>query len=206
MLKLKNYFFSGLLALAPLFLTVIFLTYLVRLTDRLIVNPVFDLLPVSQLDRLPVEIVTKLCIALVVVLMLCLIGFLTQKFLFRRLSDAGDAILRTIPVFNKVYTSIRDIAEAFFGDKSGVFKRAVFLEYPRKGIWALGFVTNEKQWVLCDKTCRELVSIFVPSPPNPATGFFVFAPKDELLDAGVSVEEGVKMVISGGAAVPAPKK
>lgn len=206
MTKLKAYFISGLLVLAPLFLTVIFLSYLIRLSDQLIVNPIFNLLPVSQVDRLWLELVTKICIAAVAVLLLCLIGFLTQKFLFRRVLETGDALLKNIPVFNKIYGSIRDIAEAFFGDKTGVFKRAVFVEYPRKGIWALGFVTQERPWALGEKVGKEIVSIFVPSPPNPATGMFVFVPKEDLVDAGVSVEEGIKMVLSGGAAVPGLKK
>ena len=204
--KLKSYFVSGIVVLAPLFLTVIFLVYLIRVTDRLIVNPLFELLPVSQLDRMPLEIMTKLCIGLLVFFILSLIGFLAQKFLFRRLFEAGDTVLHSIPVFNRIYDSIKEIAQAFFGDKSGIFKRAVFVEYPRKGVWALGFVTQEKQWMLGQVVGKELVSVYLPHPPNPATGYFIFAPKDEILEIGVTVEEGIRMVISAGAAIPGQKK
>lgn len=205
-LKLKTYFISGILVLAPLFLTIIFLAYLVRMTDRMIVNPVFRFLPASQLDSWIIEVGTKLCIGVLVFLILCLIGYLTQKFLFRRLLNVGDAILKSIPLFNKIYVSIKDIADAFFGDKSGVFKRTVFFEYPRMGMWTLGFVTQEKDWVLCQITGRELASVFLPSPPNPATGMFVFVAKEELIDAGISVEEGLKMAFSLGAVVPPYKR
>ena len=104
-----------------------------------------------------------------------------------------------------MYISFKDIAHAFFGDKSGVFKRVVFIEYPRKGIYAMGFVTQEKPWELSIQTGKELVSVFVPSPPNPATGMFVFVPKEEVIETRVTVEEGIKLVISGGAALPALK-
>ena len=116
--------------------------------------------------------------------------------------ESGESVILGIPVFNRVYRSFKDISQAIFGEKSGIFKRVVFLEYPRKGLLAMGFVTYEKPWALTDKTGTNLVSVFVPSPPNPATGFFVFAPKEELIDANVSVEEGIKLCISVGAAAP----
>ena len=203
--KLKTHFIAGLVVLAPFFLTLLFIGYLVRLTDAFIVNPVFRLLPI-EVDATSKVFLTKVAIAICVLLITSLVGLVAEKFIFKRMLSSGESFLTNIPVFNRIYLSIKDIAVAFFGDKSGVFKRVVFLEYPRKGIYAMGFVTQERRWALHEATGRDLVSVFIPSPPNPATGNFVFVPKEELIEADVTVEEGIKMVISGGAAVPALKR
>lgn len=200
----KHFFFSGLLVLAPLFLTLVVVGYLVRLCDVFVVNPVFRLLPV-RFDAATYVFVTKLAIGICVVIFVTLIGAAAEKIFTRQLLAIGEAILKRIPLFSKVYGSIQEIAQAFFGDKKGVFKRAVFIEYPRKGIYVLGFVTQDKLWDAGQKTGKELCTVFVPSPPNPATGNFVFVPKEEIIDADVTIEEALRLVISGGAALPGQK-
>ena len=202
--KLKNYFVAGLLALAPIFLTLLIIGYIIRLADRLIVNPVFQMLP-AEIDQASKIFMTKTLIAFLVFFFVCLVGLLAQRFIFKQVFSMTEGFLKNIPIFSSVYSSLKEVAQAFFGDKSGVFKRVVLLEYPRRGIYAMGFVTQEKRWEAHDKTGKEIVSVFVPSPPNPATGFFIFVPKDELIEINITVEEGIRMVISGGAAVPAPK-
>ena len=203
--KFRNHFASGLLVIGPVFLTVIVIGYLVKLTDRLVVNPVFEILPI-EVDATFKIILTKLLIALLVILLVSFVGFATKKFIFKQLFSSWDTILNNIPFFNRLYMSIKEIVLAFFGYKSGAFKRAVFLEYPRKGIYVLGFIMTEKRWDIHEKTGKDIVNVFVPSPPNPATGQFVFVPKEELIEAGITVEEGIRLVISGGAAVPPLKK
>lgn len=202
--KIRNNFFTGLLIMAPLFLTVVFIGYLVKLVDVFIVNPLFEILP-FDIEATFKIFLTKAAIAAMIILIVGLVGLAAKKFFFKKVLVTGESVLLTIPLFNRVYLAIKEIAQAFFGDKSGVFKRVVFMEYPRKGIYSIGFVTQEKPWSLSEKTGKDLVSVFVPSPPNPATGYAVFVPKEDLIDAGVSVEEGIKMVISGCAAVPSKK-
>lgn len=199
--KFKSYFAAGLVVLAPLFLSIIFIGYLFKLVDAFVVNPVFQVLP-WEVDAGFKIFLAKAAIALVAAACVTFIGYLARKFLVTNLFNFGEAILKSIPVFNRVYILLKEITDAFFDDKKGLFKRAVFLEYPRKGIYALGFVTQERPWELGQKTGRQLVSVFVPSPPNPATGMFVFVPVEELIETTVTVEEAVKLVISGGAAVP----
>ena len=199
--RLKNYFVAGLLVLAPIFLTLLIIGYIVRLADRLVVNPVFQMLP-AEIDQASKIFMTKLLIAFLVFFFVCLVGLLARRFIFKQIFSMAEGFVQNIPIFSSVYSSLKEVAQAFFGDKSGVFKRVVFLEYPRKGIYAMGFVTQEKRWDIHEKTGREIVSVFVPSPPNPATGFFVFAPKEELIETAITVEEGIRMVLSGGAAVP----
>ena len=203
--KTRSYFAAGLVLLAPFFLTILFIGYLVKLTDAFVVNPVFHLLPMA-LDAQSKIILAKIVITVSVFVFVTLLGFAAEKYIFRKLLEIGEQVLTGIPVFNRIYLSIREISQAFFGDKSGIFKRTVFLEYPRPGVYALGFVTQEKPWELSEKTGKALVSVFVPSPPNPATGNFVFVPKEGLIETGITVEEGIKLVISGGAALPNSRK
>jgi uncharacterized membrane protein len=203
--KTRHYFVSGLISLAPLFFTILVIGYLVKLVDAFVVNPVFRLLPLD-LDLQSKIILAKAIIALVVLLFVTVLGFAAERFIFRKLIESGESVFTGIPVFNKLYASFKEIAQAFFGDKSGIFKRVVCVEYPRKGVYALGFVTQDKPWELSARTGKDLVSVFLPHPPNPAGGFLVFVPKEELVELEISVEEALRLVISGGAAAPGLKK
>ena len=198
---LRQHFISGILVLAPLFLTTLIIIYLVRIADAFIVNPVFSLLPFAM-DVTFKVVLTKLAIAAVVVILVTLIGLGAEKIFMKQLLSSAEAVLKSIPVLNKVYGSVKDIAQAFFGGNKGIFKKVVLIEYPRKGVYALGFITQERPWEAGRVTGRELSTVFVPSPPNPATGYFIFVPREELMDSAMSVEEGIRLVISGGAAIP----
>ena len=201
--KFRTHFISGILVLAPLFLTLVVLGYLMRLADSFIVNPVSRLLPASTMDALPKVLLTKLAIAVCVIIIVTLIGIAAEKLFFRQFLDVGDGVLKKIPFVNKLYGSLSEIAQAFFGDKKGVFKSVVYVEYPWKGSYTLGFVTLDRRWDVTEKTKKDLVTIFVPSPPNPATGYFIFVPRESVIESGLTVEDGIRLVISAGAVVPA---
>ena len=203
--KFRNNFVTGLVALSPFFLTLVLIRYLIGVVDNSIVNPLFQILP-FEFDAASKIILTKLLIAVVVVMFVTVIGWTTQRFIFKKLFSALENVLNSIPLFNRIYGSIKEVAQAFFGDKTGVFKRVVFVEYPRKGIYAMAFVTQEKRWEIHEITGKEMLSIFVPSPPNPATGFFICVPREDVIDSDLTIEEGIKLVISAGAAVPNNKK
>lgn len=198
---LRQHFISGLLVLAPLFLTTLIIVYLVRIADAFVVNPVFSLLP-FDMDVTFKVLLAKLAIAAVVIVLVTLIGLGAEKIFMKEFMSGAETILKGIPVLNKVYGSVKDIAQAFFGGNKGIFKKVVFIEYPRKGVYSLGFVTQEKPWEAGRVTGRELVTVFVPSPPNPATGYFIFVPKEEVTETRLTIEDGLKLVISGGAAIP----
>lgn len=203
--KLRNHFLSGLVVLGPLFVTILVILYLVRLADAFVVNPLFRIIP-WQLDASWMVLLTKLALGIVVVTFITFVGYLAKKYVFIKFFESWESILGAIPVFNRLYLSVREIAQAFFGDKSGVFKRVAYIEYPRKGVWALAFVTQEdRRWDIHEKTGKELLTLFVPSPPNPATGFFVFCTREEIVLSDLTVEEGIRMVISGGTVVPRPR-
>ena len=203
--NLRTHFMSGFIVLGPLFLSLIFIGYLIRLSDRLVVNPLFQILPFTMDAKLQV-VLTKLAIGIVVVSFVCLVGLAAEKFLFKRILSGLEVLFERIPLFNHVYKSIKDITLAFLGQKKGEFGRVVYVEYPRKGTWAIGFVVHDGPWDVTRKIAPDLVSVFVPKPPNPATGFCINIPKHEIVDASLTVEEAVKIIISLGSAVPDGQK
>lgn len=201
---IKHFFFSGLLVLAPLFLTMVVIGYLFKLADAFVVNPVFRMLP-FDIDASIQVFLAKILIAACVVAFVVAIGAAAEKIFARQVMALGEALLKRIPLFSKVYGSIQEIAKAFFGDKKGIFKRVVFIEYPRKGLYTVGFVTQDKPWEISSVTGKEMLTVFVPSPPNPATGLFVFIPIEDVIDTNISIEEALRLVLSGGAALPGQK-
>lgn len=203
--NLRSYFVSGLLILAPFFLTVWVLFYLVRLADTFVVNPVFRLLP-AELGLPSRVFLAKVTIALAVVFFVIALGFTARKFIFRRLLAGVETVVLGIPVFSRVYRSFKDIAQAMFGGKTGVFKRVVFFQYPNVGVYTMGFVTGESFGPLSEKTGEEFVTVFVPSPPNPTTGYSVLVPRKDLIESDMTVEDGIKYCISCGVVVPGKGK
>ncbi len=201
----KSYFFAGLVVLAPLFLSIMFIGYLFKLADHFVVDPLFQALPIDMDQGFKIFL-TKLLIAAVVALFVAIIGFATRKVLVSSLFGFGESILKNIPVFNRIYLVLKEITGAFFDDKKGLFKRVVFVEYPRKGLYTMGFVTQEKPWELGRTTGKDIVNVFIPHPPNPATGFMVFVERTDITESSLTIEEGIKLVISAGAAVPADSK
>ena len=199
--RFKSYFVAGLVALAPLFLSIIFIGYLFKLADKFVVDPLFQALPFAIGASFKIFL-AKLVIAGVVILVVTMIGYGARKFLVSGLFGFGESILKNIPVFNRIYLVLKEITGAFFDDKKGFFKRVVFVEYPRKGLYAMGFVTQERSWDLGKGTGREVVNVFIPSPPNPATGILTLVPREDLLESDLTIEEGIKLVISAGAAAP----
>jgi uncharacterized membrane protein len=203
--KLRNYFVSGLLVLGPLYLSLLFLVYLLRLADNILVDPLFGVLP-FQIDARYKVFLTKAAIVIIVFLFISFIGLLARKFLLKNVLEGGEALLKSIPLVSQIYSSIKEVVHAFLGEKRGIFKRVVFVEYPRKGIFAMGFVMNEERWEIHEKTGKDSINVFVPSPPNPATGFHVFIPKEDVVYSDMSIEDGIRLVISGGGVVPPLKK
>ncbi len=203
--KLRNHFAAGLLVLAPLFLTSLFINYLLHLADSLVVNPVFRALP-FRIDVSFKVFLTKIAIALVVLVFVTLIGWAAERFIFKKVFESGESFIESIPVINKIYSSIKDITRALFGEKKGEFARVVFIVYPMPGTYSLGFVTNSKRWEIDEKTGKEMITVFVPSPPNPATGYLVFVEKERVIESSMTIEDGIRMVVSAGSVPPQKKE
>lgn len=129
-------------------------------------------------------------------------GALATNLIGRKMIRGGQRVLEAIPLFNKVYVAIRQISDAFLNDQSAVFGRVALIEFPRPGVYSICFVTSEDVGELGKKIGKKALSVFLPTTPNPTTGFMLVVPASDLIPLDLTVEEGLKMVISGGAVVP----
>ncbi len=186
---LKRYFISGLLVVVPVSLTLYILTLIIRFTDKLY--------PMVK-AYLPFYIPGfGIIITFLIVLS---VGIITTNFLGRKLLSIGEKIIARIPLVKAIYLSIKQIAEAMFTFDDKNFRRVVLIEYPRKGIYTMVFVTGTAKPEIRDKTGKKLLNVFVPTTPNPTSGFYLMVPEEDTTELDMSSEEAFKLIVSGGMA------
>ena len=135
-----------------------------------------------------------------------IIGALTPGFIGRTLLKAGERVLDKMPVVRTIYGAIKQIMETVMSTNSESFREVVLVEYPRKSIWVIGFVTGETKGEVQSLNKSQLINVFIPTTPNPTSGFLLFIPKEDLVYMDMKVEDAVKMVISGGIVTPPANK
>lgn len=196
--KLRAYFFTGILVTAPVAITLYMAYKFIFWVDR-IVNQLMP--PQFKFDDvLPFTIPGLGLIVLVVAL--TIVGMFAAGFMGRFFLRLGEWIVYKVPLVSSVYSVLKQIFETFFSSKTQAFDKVVLLEYPRKGIWILGFVSSELKGEVKNKFDKEMLNVFIPTTPNPTSGFLIFVPKEETIELEMSVEEGLKFVISGGLVEP----
>ena len=196
--KLRAYFFTGILVTAPVMIT-FYVAYKVIMFTDMSVNRLLP--PQFKPDNfLPFTIPGLGIIILVAVLIL--IGMFAAGFLGKFFLRLGEWILYKMPFISSIYSVLKQIFETFLSNKSNAFKRVVLLEYPRKGIWILGFVSTDTDGEVKSLLKEEMINVFIPSTPNPTSGFLIFVPKSDTIPLKMSVEAGIKFVISGGIVSP----
>ena len=196
--KLKAYFFTGILVTAPVMIT-FFVAYKLIVFVDVSVNKILP--PQFALNNyLPFTIPGLGIIILVVALIL--IGMFAAGFLGRFFLRLGEWIVYKVPFISSVYSLLKQIFETFLSSKSDAFKKVVLLEYPRKGIWILGFVSTDTEGEVKDIVKKDMVNVFIPTTPNPTSGFLIFVPREDVVELEMSVEDGIKFVISGGIVSP----
>jgi len=136
------------------------------------------------------------------VLLVSAVGLLTRYYIGKRLIEWLDTIMLRVPLLNKIYGTIKQVNEAFSSGKKTSFKTVVLIEYPRSGIYSIGFLTSENQDEIQRKTGEKLVCVFIPTTPNPTSGFLVLIPQDQVTKLDMSVAEGIKYIISLGSVSP----
>lgn len=193
--ELRNHFAAGLLVLLPIYLSVLFIYTVATWIDR----PVQKIL----LHFMPPEKNIFFGAGLIITLLIILFaGVLTRFILGRKLIGLFERILERVPVLSRVYIAVRHVIHTLLGRKKNVFEKVVLFEYPRKGIWTVGFVTSEDFKETLSNVHERLIAVFVPTVPNPTSGFFIFIPEAEIYSLDMNVEEGLKLVVSGGAIGP----
>jgi uncharacterized membrane protein len=196
--RLRTYFFAGVLITAPVSLTI----YLAWLFITFVDERVFSVLPPEYNPEtyLPFSIPgIGLLLALVG---MTLIGALTAGIIGRALNGLLESILNRLPVIRSLYGAIKQIMETVLANKSAAFRECVLIEYPRKGMWTLGFITGATKGEVQEKTAEEVINVFVPTTPNPTSGFLLFVPVQDIIRLKMPIEDGLKLVVSGGIVTP----
>ncbi len=199
--RIRGYFFAGLLVIIPLALTVYVVWQLFinldGLLNQYVSQGIYRALGLQGRDYY----IPGLGLLALIVLIL-VVGFVARNYFGRKLIFVGDLILNRIPVVRHIYGTFQQISQAFLADHSEVFKKAVLFEYPRKGIYSIGFMTQDTKGAVQENLDENVVSVFLPTTPNPTSGYLLFVPKKDIKLLNISVEEALKLVISGGAIVP----
>ncbi|MDH3596043.1 MAG: DUF502 domain-containing protein [Rhodospirillales bacterium] len=196
--RLRNYFLAGILVTAPLGITFWIAWNLIEFID----NRVTPLIPPRWNPETYLPFGIPGLGLVFAVLVLAAIGFLTAGFVGRGLTRTGERILARVPVVRSVYSATKQIFETVLAQKSNAFRQVCLIEYPSRGVWAVGFVTGQTVGEVQGLTDETTINVFVPATPNPTTGFLLFVPQRDVHILDMTVEEGIKLVISGGIVAP----
>ena len=194
---LRKYIIAGLLVWLPLAATVAIIKLVIDLLDKTIL-----LLPPEWQPATILGFSIPGFGVIFAVSILLLTGMLAANLFGRRLVSLWEAILNRIPLVRSIYNSVKQIATTLFDDKGKSFRKVVMLEYPRKGVWSIGFLSNDHVGTEIDHVPEGLSAVFVPTTPNPTSGFIIMTPRDEITELNMTVEEGFKFIISMGVIVP----
>jgi len=192
--KLRNYFITGVLVLIPIGVTVYLTLFFIKIFSKILpqeINP-NHYLPYS----IPgLEIIIS-------IIVITVIGWLSLSFLGKKLVKLVNDIFKRIPFLRTVYSAIGQMTQSFAQTSKSKKKSVVLVEYPRKGSWAVGFATQENTGEIASKTNKNLINVFVPTTPNPTSGFLLMFPKDEIIYLDMSFEDASKFIVSAGTSNP----
>jgi len=199
--SIRSAFIAGIIVLSPLAVTIIVFTWLVGLIGGRYRDLLF-FVPSELLARPELEIVWNLTATVIILLLITLLGFLSRWVVARFFISQAERLMRRMPVISAVYSTAKQIVETFSARKAAVFQKVVLIEFPRAGCYALGFQTGTTRGEIQERTDETVVNIFVPTTPNPTSGFLVMLPKDSVRYLDMTIAEAMKVIISGGAVVP----
>tara|TARA_B100000795_G_scaffold118050_1_gene87827 strand:- start:303 stop:923 length:621 start_codon:yes stop_codon:yes gene_type:complete len=192
-LRIRNYFFTGVIVLIPIGFTLYLSKFLINLSTNLVpsgLNP-NTYLPYS---------IPGIEIALTIIF-ITIVGGLSLSFLGKKFLQIVDDLFKRIPILRTIYSALGQMTDSF-RNQSENKKSVVLIEYPRKGTWAVGFATKENQGEIKNKTKKDLINVFVPTTPNPTSGFLLMFPKEDLIYLDMTFEEASKFIVSAGTSNP----
>ena len=191
--KIRNNFIAGVVVLIPIGITIYLTLFIISISSKILpkeINPNHYL----PYDIPGVEIIITL-------ILITLIGWLSLSFIGKRMLSLLNSILKRIPILRTIYSALGQMTETFTKTDKGK-KNVVLVEYPRKGSWAVGFATKENSGEISNKTKRNLINVFVPTTPNPTSGFLLMFPKEEVIYLDLTFEEASKFIVSAGTSNP----
>jgi len=195
--RLRRYLIAGLLVWLPIAATCLIVVFSINLIDRTLL-----LIPSRyRPENLIGFDIPGLGVILTLILLL-ITGFLVANFFGRKIVGAWESLLSRIPLVRSVYSAVKQITASLFADASQSFREVVLVEYPRKGLWMLAFVTGDTPKKFQEVAGRELMNIYVPTTPNPTSGFYIMVPPEDVMRLNIPVEIGLKMILSAGVVNP----
>ena len=187
--RLRNYFFAGAVVLIPIGITLYLSLFIIKVSTKILPREL------NPNNYLPIEIPgIEIIIAVIII---TFIGWLSLSFLGKKIFELINIILKKIPILRTIYSAINQMTESLTKSDNKQ-KSVVLLEYPKKDVWAVGFATKENKGIINDKIGNELVNVFVPTTPNPTSGFLLMVPKKELIYLDVTFEQASKFIVSAG--------
>ena len=187
--KIRNNFIAGVVVLIPIGITLYLTLFIIRISSNVIPKEI------NPNNYLPFDIPgVEILIALVII---TLIGWLSLSFLGKKFFELFNNILKKIPILRTIYSAIGQMTESFTKTENNQ-KSVVLLEYPRKGVWAVGFATKENEGLIKEKIKEDLINVFVPTTPNPTSGFLLLVPKKDLIFLDITFEQASKFIVSAG--------
>ena len=197
LLKLRNYFFTGVVILIPIGFTLYLTVFIIKISSNLIPKEI------NPNHYLPFAIPgLEIAISIIII---TLIGGLSLSFLGKRLLNFINELFKRIPILRTIYSAIDQMIQTFRKGKNNKKKSVVLVEYPRKGSWAVGFATKDNTGEIKRRTKQDLVNVFVPTTPNPTSGFLLMFPKKDVIYLNISFEEASKFIVSAGTSNPKTK-
>ena len=199
---LRNAFFSGAILVAPLWVTIWALSKVVDLVGGTFQPVFFFYVPVSLRNRPGLDVVWEILATIIVACLVTLLGYISQYVFGKYFLAIGERFIKNVPGVGPVYNTVKQIVSTFSSQSRNLFNKVVLVEFPRKGSWSIGFLTSVAQGEAQVKTKEDVWTVFIPTSPNPTSGFLLLVPRRDIVELDMSVGDGMKMIISGGAVVP----
>ncbi|MFH1847282.1 MAG: DUF502 domain-containing protein [Candidatus Omnitrophota bacterium] len=194
-------FINGIVILLPVVVTISLIRFLVNQVNAIILDPIVNIF--SSLTEAPHRLyLARGLTFLVVILLISIIGWGAKILFIKRIFSLGEKLLLKVPIMGRIYNAAKQIFSAFLGQGKTIFKQTVLVEYPRKGLYSIAFTTGTTKGEIPGVIDKKGINVFLPTTPNPTSGLFLIVPKEDIRFLKMSVEEGMKMVVSGGSVTP----
>lgn len=200
--SLRNAFFTGLLLLAPIAVTWLVFSWLVEKVGGGFRDIFFFYVPEPLRNHPSLGVVWDVLSTLIVIVLVTGLGYVSRLFLGRFFGAMAERFILGIPGIGTVYNTVKQIVDTLSSQNRNMFSKVVLVQFPRPGMYSVGFLTNKMQGEAQEKTSEEVWTVFIPTTPNPTTGFLVMLPHEDIIELEMSVGDGMKLIISGGAVVP----
>ncbi len=207
-MRLKKNFYTGLLMILPIVITYYIFNWLFNIAFRIINNTIIIKVLKKlvyfgfgeKADAFYIQVSVYIVAALIIVLSITLLGYMTKLVFFSKIIKKATDVLERIPIIKTVYSAVKQLTEIAYSDNGeSVYKKVVAVEFPRKGLYAIGFLTADKNTALKEFLAdKEIVNVFVPTAPNPTSGFLLCIPKEDIHPLNMTVEWAFKLIVSGG--------